>query len=261
MKSFQNTKIAKLAAIGAAISLFSGAVGYAAGEWENIWVQFDSVNLKVNGQNVSSSNLLYNDRTYVPLRACAEMLGSTVEWSQTSNTASITANTAGSADTAKVIRNMQSANELMQKFHNLYEISNLLYTDYILCVEHLNSVNKKIPINNINELYETKIEIFNNTIDYYNEQLEYLDTINQNSQIIGISFPKTSEIIDNYGKSIDSLKSAYTSINNYAQDKSVNFYYNQAIKFYNEAFDLSETARNISIEYLDIVSEYIKQYK
>ena len=123
MKSFQNTKIAKLAAIGAAISLFSGAVGYAAGEWENIWVQFDSVNLKVNGQNVTSSNLLYNDRTYVPLRACAEMLGSTVGWDQNTNTASILANTAGSANTAK-IEKIRAAARIMKHLESILVLLN-----------------------------------------------------------------------------------------------------------------------------------------
>ncbi len=256
MKSFQNTKIAKLAAIGAAISLFSGAVGYAAGEWENIWVQFDSVNLKVNGQNVTSSNFLYNDRTYVPLRACAEMLGSTVEWSQTSNTASITANTAGSADTAKVISDMQAASELMNDFGTLFDIGNELHVDYLLCIDHYNEV----FLNKWDDYYSDTIKHLNDSIELFNEKIELIENINNNSEIIGLSFPKVIEIVKNYGTAIDSLKTAYDHIDHFEQYRDEASHV-EAIRLANIAYDTRSTSQKLSIEYYNMAFNYIQNYK
>ncbi len=62
---------------------------FAASNVQSIEVALDSVNLKVNGQNVKASNILYNGTTYVPLRAVAEMLGKKVGWEGNTNTASI----------------------------------------------------------------------------------------------------------------------------------------------------------------------------
>lgn len=62
---------------------------FAASNVQNIEVALDSVNLKVNGQDVEASNILYNGTTYVPLRAVAEILGKKVGWDGNTNTASI----------------------------------------------------------------------------------------------------------------------------------------------------------------------------
>lgn len=55
----------------------------------NIDVNFNSVNITVNNEKVSTDNLLYEGTTYVPLRAISEMLGKEVGWDGSTNTASI----------------------------------------------------------------------------------------------------------------------------------------------------------------------------
>ena len=252
MKSFQNTKIAKLAAIGAAISLFSGAVGYAAGEWENIWVQFDSVNLKVNGQNVTSSNLLYNDRTYVPLRACAEMLGSTVGWDQNTNTASILANTTGSANTAK-IEKIRAAARIMKHLESILVLSANLDTCYLECIIFANSAN--FDVSNLEESYSKKIQTFNEVIDKYNNYLEYIDKIKTDMQFIGMDNSKIEEMMDNYGKCIDYITLAYEKlVLGYTEQN--NQIHDEGISLANQAFDYTIAGDKIRRNYFDLVFEY-----
>lgn len=222
MKSFQNTKIAKLAAIGAAISLFSGAVGYAAGEWENIWVQFDSVNLKVNGQNVTSSNFLYNDRTYVPLRACAEMLGSTVEWSQTSNTASIVTNTAdSSAQKMEAYQNVSkyifSIWDLLDELHYTNNDASMLY---YYCND---SSSKKNDFAFIEDQCITNANILNNyTKPDFNKIVENLEILTSDLEILGLSKESFSEVFKYISKNIDNLNLMYDSVKTYVTTRDKN---------------------------------------
>ncbi len=69
--------------------MLMGTVAFAGGVKQKIEVMFNSVNLTVNGERVQADNILYDGRTYVPLRAIAEMLGKDVGWDQATNTASI----------------------------------------------------------------------------------------------------------------------------------------------------------------------------
>ena len=61
----------------------------AAGIWDNISVLRNDINVVVNGENVSADNFLYQDTTYLPLRAVSEALGGVVVYDETSNTAFI----------------------------------------------------------------------------------------------------------------------------------------------------------------------------
>ena len=62
---------------------------YAASNFQSIDVMFDSINIKVNGEEVDSTNILYKGTTYVPLRAVSEMLQKKVGWDESTMTASI----------------------------------------------------------------------------------------------------------------------------------------------------------------------------
>lgn len=73
--------------VGSIITTF-GAV-YASSNLQSIQVEFNKVNLKVNGQSVPANNILYNGTTYIPIRAVANMFEKEVGWNSTSNTASI----------------------------------------------------------------------------------------------------------------------------------------------------------------------------
>ena len=61
----------------------------AAGSWDTIDVLRNDITVVVNGENVTADNFLYNDTTYLPLRAVSEALNQTVTYDEATNTAYI----------------------------------------------------------------------------------------------------------------------------------------------------------------------------
>lgn len=68
--------------------VIAGAVS-AAGAWDTIDVLRNDITVVVNGENVTADNFLYNDTTYLPLRAVSEALNQTVTYDEATNTAYI----------------------------------------------------------------------------------------------------------------------------------------------------------------------------
>lgn len=56
---------------------------------ENIDVTLNKIKIKVNGTLIDAENILYNGRTYVPLRAISEILNKNVEFDSKTDTANI----------------------------------------------------------------------------------------------------------------------------------------------------------------------------
>ena len=75
------------AVCGAVLTTAIGAG--AAGVWKTIDVLENDITVMVDGQQLTESNFLYNDTTYLPLRAVAEAVGKPVEYDATTNTAYI----------------------------------------------------------------------------------------------------------------------------------------------------------------------------
>lgn len=61
----------------------------AAGIWDNISVLRNDIKVVVNGSEVTADNFVYEDTTYLPLRAVSTALGENVEYDETTNTAYI----------------------------------------------------------------------------------------------------------------------------------------------------------------------------
>lgn len=70
-------------------ALVAGGAAFAAGQWKTIDVLENDITVMVDGQQVTESNFVYNDRTYLPLRAVAEAVGKSVDYDETTNTAYI----------------------------------------------------------------------------------------------------------------------------------------------------------------------------
>lgn len=66
-----------------------GAVAFASGAWKTINVLENDISVVVDGIRVNESNFLYNDTTYLPLRAVAEAVGKEVTYDERTNTAYI----------------------------------------------------------------------------------------------------------------------------------------------------------------------------
>lgn len=71
-------------------TILTTAIGAgAAGIWDKINVLKNDITVIVNGENVTADNFVYNDTTYLPLRAVSEALGQPVDYDETTNTAYI----------------------------------------------------------------------------------------------------------------------------------------------------------------------------
>lgn len=71
-------------------AVIATAVGVGAvGVWDTIPVLKNDIKVIVNGNEVADDNFLYNDTTYIPLRAVSSALGEKVEYDEAENTAYI----------------------------------------------------------------------------------------------------------------------------------------------------------------------------
>lgn len=67
----------------------TAAYSFATGNWENISVLRNDITVVVDGETLSSDNFLYNDTTYLPIRAIGEALDKEVLYNEETNTAII----------------------------------------------------------------------------------------------------------------------------------------------------------------------------
>jgi|GEM_PF-1508892 Copper amine oxidase N-terminal domain. len=99
-------------------------VAFADGAYQTINVLLNSVNIAVNGQRVQADNILYNDRTYVPLAVIAAMLGKDVVWDENTNTANINdkGNTIQSGSTTQTVKAPDLSDVVTYLKNNGFEI-------------------------------------------------------------------------------------------------------------------------------------------
>ena len=71
------------------IIIFLLCFGMMSSYAQNIDVNLNKINICVDGEKVEGNNILYNDRTYVPLRAISEMLSKEVLWNDETKTVDI----------------------------------------------------------------------------------------------------------------------------------------------------------------------------
>ena len=57
--------------------------------WQNINVLPNTIKVVVDGKEVQADNFLYNDTTYLPIRAVSEALGKDVQYDNQTSTATI----------------------------------------------------------------------------------------------------------------------------------------------------------------------------
>lgn len=81
-------KMAASAVLLIALTFFAG-MGVGADLSEMVRIYRNTLTIKVNGTTVSADNFLYNNTTYVPLRAISEMLGKDVSWNAVNRAANI----------------------------------------------------------------------------------------------------------------------------------------------------------------------------
>lgn len=74
---------------GVLATILCFGVVYAQGRWKTIDVLKNDITVMVNGKKLEKENFLYNDTTYLPLRAVAEAVGKEVTYDAEENMAII----------------------------------------------------------------------------------------------------------------------------------------------------------------------------
>ena len=86
----KNTKNIKSFICGMIVMGVISCVGaYATDVWQNINVLPNTIKVVVDGKEVQGDNFLYNDTTYLPIRAVSEALGKDVQYDAQTSTATI----------------------------------------------------------------------------------------------------------------------------------------------------------------------------
>ncbi|MBE7029352.1 MAG: copper amine oxidase N-terminal domain-containing protein [Ruminococcaceae bacterium] len=118
---------AKIVFITTIFSLLFNAVTLADGQAQTITVNFNSVNLNVNGTYVYADNILYNGTTYIPLRKTAETLGCEVGWDGETKTATLTQYNE-KPHIAFVFHDLYKAKRICELCNDIYRITNFNFT-------------------------------------------------------------------------------------------------------------------------------------
>ena len=71
------------------MGVISSAAVFAVDVWQTINVLPNTIKVVVDGQEVQADNFLYNDTTYLPIRAVSEALKMNVEYDNSTSTATI----------------------------------------------------------------------------------------------------------------------------------------------------------------------------
>lgn len=85
----KNGKRVVAAFMAMALMTFFAGMGLGADLSELVRIYRNTVTLEVNGTTITADNFLYNNTTYVPMRAVAEMLGKDVTWNAATRVAGI----------------------------------------------------------------------------------------------------------------------------------------------------------------------------
>ncbi|MBE7030860.1 MAG: hypothetical protein E7409_05455 [Ruminococcaceae bacterium] len=96
------------------------------GSWEKVDVLRNDIAVEVNGATVSADNFLYNDTTYLPIRAVGEMLGMDVEYNEKTNTAILYTNyqTKFEGEAVGTVNGMEVPSGMVEAYMNAMRVQN-----------------------------------------------------------------------------------------------------------------------------------------
>ena len=163
-------------------------ISSASGVWDTIDVLRNDITVVVNGETVTADNFLYNDTTYLPLRAIGEALDKNVYYDETTNTAVISDKGDGNI-AANTATNKYTPPNFMIEDDAYIEIENGIYVAHAACIGYYveplgfeisfdNDTQEFIFLKNGTEAYRYPVEDFgiryDNLIDIVVPALEAL---------------------------------------------------------------------------------------
>lgn len=148
---------------------------FAAGRWTTIDVLQDDITVIVDGEKVTESNFVYNDRTYLPLRAVAEAVNKPVEYDETTNTAYIGNRTDNNID-------YKATASLFTKYDDKYNITSFKITS----IEEFNINELKVNYEIIGTSTDDFVGIH---FDCYDEDGFLIDSVSEIAQNVNPNQP------------------------------------------------------------------------
>ena len=146
----------RLVAVACLAATTAGIAGAAS--WrENILVDVNKVTVVSNQKTIQEPTLLWNDKTYIPLRATLEAAGCQVDWDQSTYTATVSNRYAALADV----------------LYQSYQYSYILF-DYYRIVSSIQTINTWSVDKSENIDYEASL-LLDELVDSINWYSEYLD--------------------------------------------------------------------------------------
>lgn len=91
----------------------------------------EGVGVMVNGNELEEAGFIYNDRTYLPVRAVAEAIGAEVGWDAETNTASVQVAQTGSADPSFVAQQSMKLTEIRKATAKYVDIQQALSEGFV----------------------------------------------------------------------------------------------------------------------------------
>ena len=108
-------------------------------------IALDSVKISVNGKIVEETNILYQDRTYAPLRAISESIGCEVGWD-------------GETQTATITGKIRAPQDLVRTYTNYEEEYQDLKDRYDLLIKDQTQKENLEEVARLEEEFEVKVE-------------------------------------------------------------------------------------------------------
>lgn len=204
------------------VSLLSAGVSYAAGWLENISVVKNSATISANYNPVNADNFIYNDTTYVPLRAVTESLGCNVMWNEETRDISVInaplffAKYASSASLG-----VDLVSQVTDNIHLTYDRFERLYED---SKTHYLSESSFTEIENDIKKYQAFVEMYRSSYKKEDNTLKFFAENNLITSVRADTFPDIYDSLDTQLRNLSLALETLKSKNSYNMQNADNEY-------------------------------------
>lgn len=229
-------------------SLCTAAVSHAAGWFESINVTRNSATISVDSVPINADNFIYNDTTYVPLRAVTEALGCSVFWDEEKREIAI--------DNLPLLKTFL-ATKAVSQLEVIYFTADAICEfpgDYIDAVGYI--LHDTYTYDN-QKRYEQKLETLKNYItmcyDSYNSNdTWYLKNMMENNELESVSPDTVTNILESFNKQYEELNTALNEIKSMYPYSPSPEWTQRSNSFYSRLDDIQQRCLDITTEIVDL---------
>lgn len=241
----------------AAVLLVGGVAAVAGGNWRNIDVLENDIRVVVNGNQVWQPNFLFNDATYLPLRAVAEIAGMQVQYDAASNTAYLSGGAGGgNADRENYLKNMACMINIMSEYEVFCETAANEATSVPMAFNAIfgNASNKDSIIQGCQDNIEwVRVRFFEELSPNYDS------TISKISQNCNLDLTEFNAILDQIDLAVSKLIWAAACVKGYDIGHHPDNH-NNGMELYNTGcknlYDAEKSLNRLKHQYTNMVTDY-----